>query len=269
MAARTRKIAGFTLIEVAVVLIVIGLLAAIILVGRHLIFSAQVIAQIRQVDQYNVAVNVFRLRYRSVPGDLEAAMAIRYGFTARSGADRHGDDDGILEPCSIGNWVAPGCEYVLIWSDLSSAKLIRGNFSAATDADVVNVPFAGMKAYVPEAHISSNAIMLVMSNPIDGTAWFVLTHYSNAPVPGQITAGPTPLQDYLIDSKIDDGKPLSGSVMARSPGNISLPGHPLNGAWTAFFPPFQGVTQCVNEDEYNVTNTDTYCFFLVIRMAET
>ena len=68
------------MVELAIVLVVIGLLAAGILVGLDLIESARRRALIGEVEKIDTAVNVFRLKYNCLPGDCAAAPATQAGF---------------------------------------------------------------------------------------------------------------------------------------------------------------------------------------------
>jgi len=52
--------AGFTLVELSIVLVIIGLIAGGILVGQDMIEAATVRAQISQIEKYETAANAFR-----------------------------------------------------------------------------------------------------------------------------------------------------------------------------------------------------------------
>src|SRR3982751_930235 len=74
---------GFTLIELSIVLVIIGLIVGGVLVGQDLIRAAEVRATISQIEKYNTAVNTFRGKYNALPGDLNASTATAFGFLAR------------------------------------------------------------------------------------------------------------------------------------------------------------------------------------------
>ena len=60
---------GFTLVELSIVLVIIGLLTGGILVAQSLIDTAKIQSQIKQVQQLDIAYYGFESRYRQIPGD--------------------------------------------------------------------------------------------------------------------------------------------------------------------------------------------------------
>ena len=59
---------GFTLIEMSIVLVIIGLIIGGVLLGRDLISAAAVRAQIAQIEKYNAAVNTLRVNMATCRG---------------------------------------------------------------------------------------------------------------------------------------------------------------------------------------------------------
>ena len=66
---------GFTLIELAIVLVVIGLLLGGILKGQELIESARARNLISQMDSIKAAFFTFQDKYRALPGDYPGDLA--------------------------------------------------------------------------------------------------------------------------------------------------------------------------------------------------
>lgn len=64
---------GFSLIETAIALSIIGLLMGFSLKGRELIESAKIKSVITQIENYKIAVQVFFEKYGTIPGDLKDA----------------------------------------------------------------------------------------------------------------------------------------------------------------------------------------------------
>jgi prepilin-type N-terminal cleavage/methylation domain-containing protein len=91
---------GFTLIELSIVLVIIGLVIGGVLVGRDLIDTAANRAAIAQIEQYRAATQAFRVKYGGLPGDYQATKAAQAGFTSRSGAAGHGDGNMLIEGCA-------------------------------------------------------------------------------------------------------------------------------------------------------------------------
>jgi prepilin-type N-terminal cleavage/methylation domain-containing protein len=216
---------GFTLIELSVVLVIIGLLVGGVLVGRELIETARLRQQITQIGDLNTAINTFRLKYNGLPGDLLASTAIGIGMTSRSGPFGHGDGDSIIEACSNGSsGIAGGyfgCETALFWNDLSAAGLIGYQFTSATDA-LLTVPAGQQSLYFPNAKINPRASILVFSESCEKGNCFSLARIDQISAGGAYgvnNAAVSPQQAFAIDSKMDDGEANTGRVR----GGISPP----------------------------------------------
>lgn len=219
---------AFTLIELSIVLVIIGLIIGGVLVGQDLINAAEVRAQIGQIEKLNSAVNTFRDKYNCLPGDC--SNAAQFGFLARTGQAFDGNGDGIIDGCiSLMNASTQrfGCETALFWRDLSDAKLIENDFSSITDS--YNVLTITSNPLLP-AKIGNSNYVAVFSG--DGATFF--TNQINYFYIGGITSvdsyhdyvankAISPTQAYNIDKKIDDGKPRSGQVMtAFASGGIHI-----------------------------------------------
>ncbi len=79
----TKSISAFTLIELAIVLVIIGLIVGGVLVGQNLINAAAIRAQITQIEKYNTAANTFRGKYGYLPGDIPDPYTTQFGLVAR------------------------------------------------------------------------------------------------------------------------------------------------------------------------------------------
>lgn len=235
---------GFTLIELSIVLVIIGLIVGGILTGHDLIDAAAQRAQVTQIQRYNTAVYTFLGKYGQLPGDISAAAVSQFAFPiahSRSGAVGFGDGNGELDGsncCSAFSWDQGG-ELLYFWEDLSSnSGLIEGGFNAATNgsSDAANCTTStACSVYFPLAKIGNGAFVYVYSgyaancpiwvgcssNVQVGPNFFgisIINSISN----GNDNQGATPpapvltvLQAYNIDKKVDDGYPATGSVMAQ------------------------------------------------------
>lgn len=73
MSKKWKMRAGFTLIELAIVLVVIGLVVGGILTGRSLIAAAQVQNELKQMHDIEVQMATFMSKYGCPPGDCPNA----------------------------------------------------------------------------------------------------------------------------------------------------------------------------------------------------
>src|SRR5215211_5342074 len=136
--AMRRRQAGFTLIEIAIVLVIIGLLLGGVLKGQELITGARVRNIIQQQDGVKAAYFGFLDRYRALPGDYA-------GATSNIGATKDGDADGKIEEGNSSTTaggtptLSGDTESVLGWEHLAKSGFINGsNVYATTETDASN-----------------------------------------------------------------------------------------------------------------------------------
>jgi prepilin-type N-terminal cleavage/methylation domain-containing protein len=220
---------GFTLIEMSIVLVIIGLVVGGVLVGRDLVKAAEVRSQISQIEKYNVAANTFRTKYGFLPGDIKDPEATRFGLTPRGtdpfvGNNGNGEGDGnsiISSPA--GGFSDSYGETAMFWEDLTSANglklnLITGNFktaspSVAPPSDILE-PNIGL--YLPVAAIGGgNYIYVSSNNGVNSFGLAVVTDIQTAD-DLNVAYGITVSTAYSIDKKMDDGLPQYGNVTAWS-----------------------------------------------------
>ena len=263
---------GFTLIELAIVLVIIGLIVGGILVGQSLISAAGVRAQITQIEKYNAAVNTFRGKYGYLPGDIPNPYASQFGFATRGTLPGEGNGNGVIQGNLLviagtsGGFSPLSGEQAMFWVDLSAARLIDGTFSTATPTTAASLTIAGaaIGQYLPQAKLGYGGFVYVWSGGLVALANNVYGYCPYSPCPANvtdslnyfglaaITGGATygmPLltvaQAYAIDKKMDDGLPQSGNVLAM---DITTSGWAAGGPGVGF-PPYEG-----NSGDYNSTN---------------
>lgn len=209
---------GFTLVELAIVLVIIGLLVGGVLVGQDLIKQAEIRSVVDYTAKTNAAVNTFRSKYGGYPGDLIATRATQFGLlpAARNGGDGRGDGDGIVEAAggaATGNVL--GGENAMFWRDLSQSALITDNFSTATDAASVSLTSATVPAWIPATRLRDSTSVHILSST--GRNYYYVDGISATSAAGVITSsgsGLTVLEANAVDEKLDDGMPLLGTALA-------------------------------------------------------
>jgi len=132
-----KRAAGFTLIELSIVLVIIGLIIGGVLVGQDLIRAAARRSIISDYEKIQTAINTFRLKYDCLPGDCINATQFFGTETRGGGCPRdgntttwqpsngtcNGNGDGI-----VGGPAAAGNEAYYFWQHLSLAGLWPGSY---------------------------------------------------------------------------------------------------------------------------------------------
>ena len=134
---------GFTLIEIAIVLVIIGLLVGGVLKGQELITGARVRNLISQQDGIKAAFFGFQDRYRALPGDYAAADT---NINCGANPCAKGNGNARIESASTPINASATHEETLVWSHLTSAGFLNGSYTfadtAATDANTPKNPTA-------------------------------------------------------------------------------------------------------------------------------
>lgn len=223
---------AFTLVELAIVLVIIGLIVGGVLVGQDLINAARIRSAIGDIERFNGAASTFQEKYQGLPGDLINTKATRFGFNttdndvARDGTGPGlGNGNGRIEGSGDVSGTVPslGGETALFWSDLSKAGLIKLS-SPLTSTNATLQPFTNAELgnrILPRSKLRDTAIFAIYSYDVVNS-----TFGSNRFALGQIycdgsggtfnlvnsSSGLTPLEAYSIDQKLDDGRSTSGMI---------------------------------------------------------
>lgn len=214
-----KNASGFTLVELAIVLMIIGLLIGGILRGQELMNNARLQNVVKQVTSYNGALYTFLDSYAMKPGDMATASARLPGCQSGNANNcRDGDGNGILgTPTQIwnGGQQAVATENTQFWKHLAMAHLITGVNPAAAQPEwgkshpASAIP-GGFSVITSEgagvASVYTGAMILRM-------------HGSLTDPNIETTPLLSPNQAGYIDRKMDDGIPQTGDVQARAYGN--------------------------------------------------
>jgi prepilin-type N-terminal cleavage/methylation domain-containing protein len=219
---------GFTLIELSIVLVIIGLIAGAILVGRDLIHAAQVVKTISQIQQLQTAINSFRLTYGQLPGDFDSATA--YWPNAVNG-----NNDGMITATTNPFGQLLSSEGYNVMNQLSAAGLVAGTFtpwtsatapvqtnystvlSVALDHEYLRVYYATVNTDVAAGQLSNRITMLQSGS--DGSN----SNLNNLSTLAQ-GGGVWPTDALSVDVKIDDGLPMTGAVTHSCTSNAAYGG---------------------------------------------
>lgn len=215
---------AFTLVELSIVLVILGLLVGGVLAGQSLIRAAELRAITREKDSYDAALSIFRDKYFALPGDMLNAsdywglmhltQCTSSNTLSSYTATCNGNGDGYLGVVAT-HWREP----LRVFQHLARAGLVEGSYNGITPPGAS--PTFGPMQVGPNSPASK----------ISGASWGLYglgltdetdTFHSRAnnfwffgkPVPGFLSQGPIlkPEEAYNIDVKLDDGKPHTGTV---------------------------------------------------------
>lgn len=222
---------GFTLIELSIVLVIIGLLVGGVLVGQSLIDSVKVNKAISEGRQYEILIAQFDQRFKQLPGDFSRAQSVL-------GATYQGDGDGLIDWGSNSSGCASrDCELYSVMDHIKRAGFLSGDYDSTI-------------TYGAETRGWRDAGVNTLESGIDDdTSWFTIYSsfagrgnvnymslgkcYRSATnsMPGNPSGGRgyadahcyggpfTPSMALSLDSKIDDGNPVNGSVYVGNGSN--------------------------------------------------
>jgi prepilin-type N-terminal cleavage/methylation domain-containing protein len=204
---------GFTLVEIAIVLVIIGLLLGGVLKGQELIYNQKVKSTYDMYRQYTAAMYGYQDRYKALPGD--DAQAANHGFLVPVGDPviTPGNGNGIIANggslCLLANAALEVCQASY---QLRLSGFLTGDGTIAAQHPLggvvtLNTPIAGMGAFTPSFIGAPTAI-----------CWQTLPNKAA----------------QQIDLSYDDGKAKSGSMQGTADYTTLVAAAPNtpSAAWT-------------------------------------
>ncbi len=195
--------AGFTLVEIAIVLVIIGLLIGGVLKGQELINSAKVKNLANDFRTIPIYIYGYQDRFRALPGD-DANVVAHLGNAAK---DTAGDGNGVID----GKWNSdgPSGESYLFWLHVRLAGFAPGPTAADSDNYIPknaeggrigitganDVPINGLRGtyFICSAGISgrfAKQLDLMMDDGNTATGWMMTSRDNvSAVATGQIVDG--------------------------------------------------------------------------------
>lgn len=230
---------GFTLVELALVLVIVGLLTGGILKGREMIENARVTSTVAQVKSYESAVTAFYDIFNVLPGDMPNASDRIANCPAACNAPLLTGDNNFIgaqtwttsvlwpnqvtSPLNALPAVAVGAETQLFWVHLYKMDLITG----VTDAPLRSSGTLTWAESHPASRIGGGFVVgynngatppgAATPSATAGMTGTVLVLQQSVTGGIQTTRGTqplTPARAAQIDRRMDDGLPHSGLVRA-------------------------------------------------------
>jgi prepilin-type N-terminal cleavage/methylation domain-containing protein len=190
---KQKKDNGFTLIEFAIVLVIIGLIVGAVLGGQEMINASRRNGVVSEISSYKSAYDQFKEKYYGIPGDL---------LDATSYFNNTSNGDGT-------SFIDNDAERLTAFEHLYQAGFIKGGFTGDADANnlaVINEDYPESsysnvcyEPYKSSDYISNGDLNMIRA----GYLVSAITCNNSFLTPGDA---------YAIDKKLDDSKPLEGQL---------------------------------------------------------
>ncbi len=176
------KETGFTLVEIAIVLVIIGLILAAVLKGQEMITQGKIKGIINDFNAVLTAYNGYQDRYKAIPGD-DPNSGARWTTLGVSG-NGNGTVDGEYNDATGGT-----SEATYFWADLKFANFFPGLTDTAAHAEAQPSNSVGGIIGVQNNALGMSGLSICMSAVVYKIA-------------------------QSVDTQIDDGNAMTGSVRA-------------------------------------------------------
>lgn len=214
---------AFSLVELSIVLVILGLLTGGVLAGKSLIRAAELRSVSTDIARYRTALYSFRDKYFALPGDMTNATSF------------WGDDSATCPDAAIANGTPGTCngngdgkiryannaEPARLWQQLAFSGMIEGSYSGLGGAPILP------GSNIPRGKISNTGYLIYWAQADSSLS-------TNTADPNRLLFGiPTTLggtvdgsalnsqEAWNIDTKLDDGLPSSGKLLGVGGRNNS------------------------------------------------
>lgn len=208
--------AGFTLLEISIVIVIIGLIIGSIFVGKELLHTAEIRSFVSQYQQYATAFNTFKLKYNCNVGVCLNERQLfgtqdKYGNTISNG-----NGSGQILPYNTrqvcfdlvsAGLVEAGCTGP--WGASGGGTGVTPNVNAlpSTYKQTFLVEITWLQpSYWNASHLPPNNYAMLALQSSSGS-WYPTS------VLGGSAVGILPIDAQSVDLKIDDGAPYTGKLL--------------------------------------------------------
>lgn len=225
------KQSGFTLIEIAIVLVIIGLLLGGVLKGQELINSAKVKNMATDFRNIPLFIYGFQDKYRALPGDHATASTVITNATLATTPGSSGFPAVVCAPgphCR-GNGVIDGTwntvtatdETALFWQHVRLAGLAAGP-TVTTDANYYPTNADGGRMGIESGAAATGGPYIQNGTITPATGAVAVTVPPTFMTPTYLMCSSGILGKYAkqLDSTIDDGEPGTGSLRVVNANHV-------------------------------------------------
>jgi prepilin-type N-terminal cleavage/methylation domain-containing protein len=221
------KTAAFTLMEMAVVLVIIGLMSGSVILGTNVVRSQQINQVLEDAGTYRNAMSLFETSYSSLPGDFSGAVAVwgAVGGGASCATPATDTDDGGKKTCDgddDGTIESSNYESFRAFQQMMAAGLIAGRYTGVYVTGGTTYAVPGTNS--PVGAVKNSTYFLDSYGDLTSDTDRYDGDYNNVLIYGlkttnsyPTTAAITAKEAYMIDAKEDDGYPGFGNILSWKP----------------------------------------------------
>lgn len=203
------KNSGFTLIEIAIVLVIIGLLLGGVLKGQELINNAKVKSYATDFRNIPVMIYGFQDKFKTLPGD-DAQVATQLPGSTLATTPAGSVGNGVIN--GVWDTTTNTDESCLFWQHVRLAGLAPGSTTVSCAA---NADYWPKNANGGQIGVQSNTAFATMTGTMNGSYLICSKN-----ILGQFV--------LQLDATLDDGNPATGSMRAIL--QSAIPGAPSSTA---------------------------------------
>lgn len=233
---------AFTLVELAIVIVIIGLLVGGVLQGQELIKQAKVRTMVKSIESYKAATYAFKAKYNDLPGD-----SLRHSTFLPGAGIYEGNGNGVIETNS---------EILEYWKALGAAKLIKGTYTGHPNG--VPTTSTAINAQRVPVDSASNSYVIRCGSGLFGSGYggpfgrqgcfFYVSKIGTGLSTNNLGWAIMSAEDAMaVDFKFDDGVASSGQILGTRQSIVSSP----VGCNTTMDP--YGLTPAMSD--YNINDT--------------
>lgn len=228
---------GFTLVEMSMVLVIIGLILGGLVVGQSLIRQSQLNSVMSDEQRFVQAIQNFQQKYGALPGDMPNATKIWGDWTSAGGTcpptnaslptgsyTCNGDGNG--EIAMTGQWTNNWFEMFLTWQHLALANMLTGSYTGGPGSGGAGDHVPGTNC--PASKIKGAGYGISFQNYHSGDTYWYDGNWGHQIIFGGYLSGNWPANPIItaaeaasLDSKYDDGSPTTGIISTLKPAGIS------------------------------------------------
>lgn len=250
---------GFTLVELSIVLVIIGLLIGGILAAQSMIGTSKIVAMAGQIQQFDAGVMAFKSKYNALPGDSPQFGGDGDKIIDRTAAS--GDDNSMnVFQCEIANF----------WHSMDPSQF---SYNACNGGGGPNAYTKGVNKNVPLSKLGKAGSFVIGSaispggvhaDPLSPNYYVILDPsqpgFTDTPgfygfmVTSATNSAVTPADSLALDKKIDDGIANNGNVLSGGINDV----YSGDGAPTS-----TPISDCSTTTTYNLQNIGYVCTPLI------